>query len=119
MQGFSAHSDLSLQNFFQKNLLYFFLKKRALNFFLYFSKRHTFKPKLRKIKKIHPEKLPYTSGNKDFLYFLNSKLFLYFWKRKPRKNSFYFRKWNLLTLQEVLPKPQKPKFLIILQKSYE
>ena len=58
-------------------------------------------------KKIHPEKIPYISGNENFLYFFKRKIFLifqetetpkkilyvsgngaflYFKKRKPRKN---------------------------------
>ena len=77
-----------------------------------------------------------------FLYFLYRKLFLYFRKWKPRKNSLYFRKRNFLTFQEVSflarkmkkkkktqkkyllfkemerssPKPKKHKFLILSKK---
>ena len=48
-----------------------------------------------KIKKIHPKKISYVSGNrsheKNFLYVLKRKLFLYFTKQEPRKNSLCFR----------------------------
>ena len=48
-----------------------------------------------KIKKIHPKKISYVSGNrsheKNFLYVLRRKLFLYFTKQEPRKNSLCFR----------------------------
>ena len=53
---------------------------------------------------------------KRFLIFSQKKAFLYVRKRKHQKNSLYFRKQNFLTFQEELPKPQKPKFLIFLQK---
>ena len=48
---------------------------------------YTFSAQARKKKKIHHEKVSYTSGNgnprKNFLYFLKRKLLLYFSKRKP------------------------------------
>ena len=48
-----------------------------------------------KIKKIHPKKISYVSGNrsheKKILYVLKRKLFLYFTKQEPRKNSLCFR----------------------------
>ena len=37
---------------------------------------------------------------RNFLHFLKRKLFLYFGKRKPRKNSLHFRKRNFLIFQE-------------------
>ena len=83
-----------------------------------------FKNKLGKIKKSTPKKNSLYFGKwnfltlilRNFLYFLNRKLSLYFGKRKPRKNSLYFRKRSFLIFLEELPKPQKPKFLIFLQK---
>ena len=53
-----------------------------------------------KTKEINSMKIYYTSGNgnfeKNLLYFVKRKLFLYFRKRKPRKKSLYFRKRNFL-----------------------
>ena len=58
-----------------------------------------FKPRLKKLEKIHPEKIAYTlifsqkkavllfletKIQRNFLYFLKRKLFLHFEKRKPR-----------------------------------
>ena len=46
----------------------------------------------------------YISGNgnpeKNHLYFIKRKLFLYFRKWKPPKNSLYFRKLNFLIFEE-------------------
>ena len=55
--------------------------------------------------------------------------FLYFRKRKPRKKFLYFLKKNAVFMfwkmenskkffifREELPKPEKPKFIILLQK---
>ena len=57
-----------------------------------------------KTKEINPMKIYYTSGNgnfeKNLLYFVKRKLFLYFRKRKPRKKSLYFRKRNFLIFRE-------------------
>ena len=36
------------------------------------------------------------SSIKNFLYFLKRKIFLYFKKWRPQKNSLYFRKWGFL-----------------------
>ena len=47
---------------------------------------------------------PFSSPRENFLSFLKKKLFLYFGKRKPGKDSLYFRKRKpkeLLTFQEV------------------
>ena len=54
---------------------------------------------------------------KIFLIFSQRKLFLYFRKQKLLKNLLYFRKQNFRIFQEELPKPQKPKLLIFLQKT--
>ena len=99
-----------------------------------------FSPSSKKKKKIHPKKISHILGKwnfltlvlKNFLYFLWRKLFLYFRKLKPQKNFSYFLKRKLflnfriknsnkfLKIQEELPKPQKPKFIIpLLLKSYE
>ena len=45
----------------------------------------------------------------NFLYFLKTKLFMYFRKQKPGKNSLYFRKQNFLIFQEVAFRAQKMK----------
>ena len=58
----------------------------------------------------NPEKISSISGNGTFLYFR---------KRKTPQNSLYFRKRNFLLYQEDHPKPQKLKFLMFFQKSYE
>ena len=65
-----------------------------------------FKPRLKKLKKIHPEKIAYTlifsqkkavllfqetKIQRNFLYFLKRKLFLHFEKRKPRKKPLIFQ----------------------------
>ena len=42
----------------------------------------------------------FSSNIKKILYSLKRKLFLYFGKRKPEKNSLYFRKRNFLKFQE-------------------
>ena len=49
----------------------------------------------------------YSSKIKKFLKFFQRKLFLYFRKRKPRKNSLYFRKQNFLIFQEATFQDQK------------
>ena len=59
----------------------------------------TFQPKLEKIKVSHPEKISYTSGNRnqeETSYIFSNQSLLYFGKRKPRKNSLCFRKRNFL-----------------------
>ena len=92
-------------------------------------KPRTFQPKLEKRKFVIFYE---TETQKKFLISSQKKLFLYFRKPNPRKNSLYFTKRNFLifremelsshkiknlfTFQEELPKPQKPKFLIFLQK---
>ena len=49
------------------------------------------------------------SNVKKFLIFSQRKTFLYFGKRKPRKNSLYFRKRNFLIFQEITFRAQKLK----------
>ena len=50
--------------------------------------------------------------------FFQKKAFLIFQKTKTLKNvrKLYFRKRNFLIFQKVFPKPQKPKFIIRLEK---
>ena len=51
----------------------------------------------------NPKKIPYISGNRNFLHFR---------KRKPRKNSSYFRKRNFLIFQET----EAPKKFLYFRK---
>ena len=67
----------------------------------------SFLAQAQKIKKLRPKKFLYFGKwnvlaliIRSFLYFLKRKLFLYFGRRKPRKNSLYFRKRNFLIIQE-------------------
>ena len=105
-----------------------FSQKKVFFIFLDMKPR-TFQPKLEKRKFVIFYE---TETRKKFLISSQKKLFLYFRKPNPRKNSLYFTKRNFLifremelsshkiknlfTFQEELPKPQKPKFLIFLQK---
>ena len=110
----TALSGLNPQNFSLKNFLYLSLKKSLpWKNFLYFLKRklflyfHKWKPPLfsltPRIKKIHPVKISYTSGNanpeKIYYVFLKRKPFLCFGKREKKllKCFLYFRKWNFST----------------------
>ena len=73
-----------------KNSLYF-RKWKLSKSFLYF-RNETFQSTL-----------------KNFLYFLKRRLFLYFWKRKSRKNLLYLRKRNFFIFHEVIYKTWKLK----------
>lgn len=84
--------------------------------------RHTFHPRLKKIKKIYPEKISYISGNenhKKVSYISETipfsppqEIFLYFKKQKPPKNPYtlgngtflYFEKNNFRTLAYLEPR---------------
>ena len=91
--------------YFRKwNFLALILKNTSIfskESFSYISEHGTlhFSAQARKIKKIHPE-----------------KAFLILQEMETRKNYLYFRKRNFYVFQEELPKPQKPKFIILLQK---
>ena len=65
----------------------------------------TFKPKLKQ--KIHPEKMPYISGNGTFsliffLYFRKELSELKKLKKTSLKNSLYFGKWNFLASKNLI-----------------
>ena len=96
-------------NFFPKKFLIFFPRKiRSEKISYIFSKESFsyisgneilhFSAQALRIKKIHPDKISYASGNGDVkktsYIFVKRKFFLYFGKREPRKNSLYFRKRN-------------------------
>ena len=72
-----------------------------------------------KNKKVHLEKISYTSGKWNFLililknslYFLEANLFLYFEKQKPLKNPYISRNGT-----SYISGYRKPKKLLIFQK---
>ena len=114
--------------FSQKKLLLYFRKRNFLASSLKKIQERTFSA--RKIKKTDSKKILIFQEMELFCFIF----FLYFEKRDflaPR--LIYFPKWNFLVpgfkssyislkkvfliFQEELPKPQKPKFLILLQKT--
>ena len=97
---------------------------KRLLIFSYISRNGTFQPKLENNKKIHRKKISFASGKwnfltlilKNFLYFLERKLFLYFAKRKPRKNPYISGNGNpkkLRIFQEVIFLARKIKKLTL------
>ena len=90
MQRHGALSGCSPQNVsLKKKILCFFLRKPTLKKFPIFWETAHFLAQVRKNKKIYPEKISYTPGKWNFLTLI-LKSFLYFRKRKPRKNFLYF-----------------------------
>ena len=64
------------------------------------SKKYLFWKKILYFLIFREMKLP-GSNIKKFSHFFKRKLFLFFGKRKPQRNSLYFRKRNFLTFQEM------------------
>ena len=72
-----------------------------------------------RIKKSTPKQKP----QKNFLYFLKRKLFLYFGKRKPLENSLYIIKRKFFIFQQVTSRARKVeltlrKFLIFQEMEF-
>ena len=91
-------------------LFSFFREFQHLLVVYYGATQHTFRPKLEKVKKSTPKKIPYISGNGNFIkasYILGNgtfqaapRNFLIFQEMETPKKSLYFRKSNFLIFQE-------------------
>ena len=103
----------------RKYFLYFrewhFLAPRSKKF-LIFQEMELFSSNIEKFLIFSQKEALLIFGEMKLSYISGNGTFLYFGKRKPRKNSLYSRKRKFLIFQEELPKPQKPKFLTFLQK---
>ena len=72
----------------------------------------------------HPERNYLYFGKQNFLaiavsHIFSKESFFIFQKTKSPKNALCFKQQNFLIFQEELPKPQKPKCFLFLQKHYE